>query len=157
MFDIKELIETGINDGIDEKKMLMILARELKEDSDFSDVYETLYKEIYGSHLCEKFCKKLVEGMYNSAGEKGCKFSLDQVIDSARRVGITFSGSEEDYTEHELWVAANMMYYDYGSDIKEAGLPPEINLFVSMADSYLDDIDAPKGKLMDYFFFVMNN
>lgn len=79
---------------------------------------------------------------------------LDQVIDSSRRLGITFSGTDEDYTEHELWAAANMMYYDYGAILKESGVNPDVIVCTNMADSYLDDIDAPNGKLADYFFFI---
>ena len=157
MLDIKDLIETGINDGVEDKTMLMLIAEDMKEGKTPDEIYKDLYKSVYGNHLCKKFCKEMVESMYNAAGEKGCKITYDQVIDSAKRIGITFSGNEDDYTEYELWAAANMMYYDYGADIKDAGLSPEINLMVSMADSYLDDIDGPKGKLMDYFFFVMNN
>ena len=154
MFDIKELIEKGINDGIDEKKLLMILANELKEGVDHVEIYEAVYKEIYGPHLCDRFCKKMVEGMYNAAGEKGCKFTVDQVTEAARRLGITFSGTDEDYTEHELWAAANMMYFDYGHILKEAGVSPDVTVCTNMADSYLDDVDAPFGKLADYFFFL---
>lgn len=154
MFDIKELIEKGINDGVDEKKLLMIVADELKGGSTHEEIYAEIYGEIYGPHLCDRFCKKMVEGMYNAAGEKGCKFTLDQVTDSARRLGITFSGTDEDYTEYELWAASNMMYYDYGHILKEAGITPDVNVCTNMADSYLDDIDAPYGKLAAYFFFV---
>lgn len=154
MFDIKELIENGINEGVDEKKILMMIADEMKKGSDHNEIYEKIYHVTYGPHLCDRYCKKMVEGMYNAAGEKGCKFTMDQVIESSRRLGISFSGTDEDYTEHELWAAANMMYYDYGNILKESGITPDAMVCTNMADSYLDDIDAPNGKLADYFFFL---
>jgi len=154
MFDIKDLIEKGINEGKDEKKILVIIADEMKKGSGHEEIYEKVYEVIYGPHLCDHYCKKMVENMYNAAGEKGCKFMLDQVIESSRRLGITFSGTDEDYTEHELWAAANMMNYDYGAILKESGVNPDVIVCTNMADSYLDDIDAPNGKLADYFFFI---
>lgn len=157
MYDMKELIEKGINDGKDSKKILMMIAEEMKAGKGHDEIYEKVYSEIYGNHLCDRFCAKMVESMYNAAGEKGCKYTLDQVKESARRVGITFSGTDEDYTESEMWAATNMMYYDYGHILKENGVTPDVNLFVNMADSYLDDIDGPHGKLADYFFFIMKH
>lgn len=154
MFNIKELVEKGINEGVDEKKLLLILADGIQEDKKQNKIFEQLYEKIYGPHLCDRYCKKMVEEMYNAAGEKGCKFTLDQVTDSARRLGITFSGTDEDYTEHELWTAANMMYYDYGQILKDAGVNPDVSVCTNMADSYLDDIDGPYGKLANYFFFI---
>lgn len=154
MFDIKDLIEKGINKGVDEKKLLMVVADEIKKGSDHDELFNKIYSEVFGPHLCDQYCKKMVDEMYNAAGEKGCKFTTDQVIDSARRLGITFSGTDEDYTEHELWCAANMIYYDYGHILKEAGVTPDVTVCTNMADSYLDDIDAPYGKLANYFFFL---
>lgn len=155
MFDIEELIERGINKGIDPYRMSKILAGAIEDNKDKIEIFECLYKEVYGNHLCDRYCMKLVECM-NHNGEHGKKWTLDQTNDIARKIGISFNESEDDYTQYEFWTAMHMIYYDYGSVLAESGINDNL-LVGKMADAYIDDEDSPKGKLVNKFFFVFKN
>lgn len=155
MFVIKELIESAKQKGIDSNKILTILTNDIDEKKTHMETFEHIYKEIHGLHLCDKYCIKMVDDMFNEV-EKGQKWTIEQTNEIARKINITFSSSPNDYTQHEFWATMHMMYYDYNSSLKESGIE-DINLFGKMADSYLDDPDAPSGKLMNYFFFLQKN
>lgn len=148
--DIFELIEDGINDGVNQKKMLMLMAHATRHKMDETATYKKLYKEVYGCTLRPCMCSDMVDAMSNGV-ESGRKWTVDQTNDLAKRTAIDFGA---DYTEHEFNAVVHMMYYDYAKDLKESGINNDA-IFAKMADSYLTDIDAPKGKLVNYFFFVV--
>lgn len=148
--DIKKLIENGIDDGVNEKKLLLLLADCINSECTKLESFERIYKEVYGSTLCDTFCIKLVDGMFDRDG-KGKRWTLDQTNDIARKLGISFSDNE--YTQYEFWAAMHMMYYDYSLSLVESNVTDPI-IYGKLADNYLDDMDAPKGKLANYFFFV---
>lgn len=147
--DLFELLEDGINDGVSQRKMLMLMADATRHKLDEMATYRKLYHEVYGHTLRPCMCSDMVDNMTNGI-EHGRKWSVDQTNDLAKRAGITFDG---EYTEHEFNTVVHMMYYDYAKDLKESGVSGDI-IFAKMADSYLTDKDAPKGKLVNYFFFV---
>ena len=156
MFDIKELIEIGLSDGKDPKKLLSIMAESIDDEDSKIEIFEHLYTDIYGHHLCNKFCMKMVEEMYNNT-EKGQKWTVEQTNDLARKIGISFNNSDNDYSQYEFWCTVHMMYYDYSTSLEESGINAnDISVFGKMADSYLDDIDSYPGKLVNYFFFLVN-
>lgn len=150
--NIKELIEHGIEKGIDNKKMLMTLAKSTSGEMDPITAYMLLYEDVYGKTLCPKFCNWLVEHMNNGA-EHGRKWTIEQTNELARKNSIEFG---DDYTDSEFNTVVHMMYYDYSSDIKESGISSD-NIYGKMADSYFTDPDAPKGKLVNHFFFVIRD
>jgi len=47
----------------------------------------------------------------------------------------------------------HMEYYDKSEALEESGINDPL-LIGKFADSYLDDPDAPDGKLVNYFFFI---
>lgn len=153
MFEIKELIMAGINDGKDKSKLLNILAESIDEEKSKIKTFEKLYYEVYAHKLCDSYCVKLVEEMHHGS-ESGKKWTLDQTNDVARKLGITFS--TDTYSQYEFWAVMHMMYYDYHNTLEESGISDPAT-FGKMADDFLDDEDAPKGKLVNYFFFIEQN
>lgn len=154
--NIKKLIEAGIKDGKDTEKMLQTVATKIDSENSRVEIFEGLYKDIYGNHLCDDFCVEMVAHMKHG-NEGGQKWTLEETNSAARKVDITFSGKEEDYTEREFWAAMHMMYYDYGNVLTESGVQADASLYAKLADAYLADEDAPEGKLSDYFFFTMKH
>lgn len=152
-FNLKQLIETGIKDGKNTEKMLHILADKIDSEGTKAEIFEELYADVYGSHLCDNFCVEMVEQMKHGE-ECGQKWTLEETNAAARKVDITFSGKEEDYTEREFWAAMHMMYYDYATVLAESHVEADTVLFAKLADAYLADEDAPAGKLANHFFFV---
>ena len=148
--DIKKLIEKGLSDGVSEKKLAHLLAECIDAGCTKLETFESIYKEVYGTTLCDSFCIKLVDGMYDRDG-RGKRWTLDQTNDIARKLGISFSDNE--YTQYEFWATMHMMYYDYSLSLVESNVTDPI-IYGKLADNYLDDMDAPKGKLANYFFFV---
>ena len=153
MYEIKELILAGINDGKDKTKLLNILAESIDEENSKIKTFEKLYYEVYENKLCDSFCIKMVEEMHHD-NESGKKWSIDQTNEIARKIGISFSS--DSYSQYEFWAVMHMMYYDYHTSIEESGIN-EPSIYGKLADDYLDDEDSPKGKLVNYFFFVEQN
>lgn len=147
--DIFELIEDGFNDGVKDKRMSMLLAEAIRHKRDEISTYKKLYGEVYGTTLRPCLCADMVDNMTNSI-ERGRKWTVDQTNELAKRTSITF---DSDYTEHEFNAVVHMMYYDYAKDLKESGVSGDA-IFAKLADSYLMDKDAPKGKLVNYYFFL---
>lgn len=151
MFDIKEIIESGINDGIDKTKLLTIIADSIDDGNSKVQTYEKLYYEIYGDTLCDMFCMKLVDNMHNDM-EHGRKWTIEQTNDIARKIGITFNS--DDYSHYEFWAAMHKEYYCHGNSLKESNID-DPSLFGKFADDYLSS--DPKGKLVKYFFWIEKN
>lgn len=152
-FNLKHLIESGIKDGKNTEKILHILADKIDSDNSKIEIFEELYKEIYGKHLCDSFCVELVKNLKNNS-ENGQKWTLEETNETARKVDITFSGKEEDYTNYEFWAAMHKMYYQYGTVFAESHIEADAILYAKMADTYLTDCRGFTGELTDSFFFT---
>ena len=153
MFEIKDLITSGIADGKDKDKLLNILAESVDDEDSKIKTFEKLYHEVYEKKLCDTYCVKMVDGMHNGT-ESGKKWTLDQTNEIARKLGITFTPNT--YSQYEFWATMHMQYYDYHKTLEESGIT-DAAVFGKMADDYLDDEDAPDGKLVNYFFFIEQN
>lgn len=151
MFSITDLINHALAEDKDISKILPNLAYAIDSNKDKVEVFEELYEKIHGNHLCDKYCVMFVDQMYCES-EKGKKWTLDQTNDVARKIGISFTNDDDDYTQHEFWCTMHMMYYDYHGVMSESGMN-EPSVYGKLADAYLSDPDAPNGKLVNYFFF----
>lgn len=148
VLDINNLIDKA--EGSDMKPIIRILSKAIAKEWDSITTFMLVYKEIFGHTLCKDFCEQLVDYMHDVSGMKGQKWSIEQTNELARKNSIEFGN---DYTEYEFNAVVHMMYYDYHEDIKESGVSSD-NIYAKMADSYLTDPDAPKGKLVNQFFFI---
>lgn len=152
-FNLKHLIESGIKDGKDTEKMLHILAEKIDSDNSKIEIFEELYSDVYGKHLCDNFCMELVEHLTNGT-ETGQKWTIAEVGEAARKADITFSGKEEDYTKYEFWAAMHKMYYKYGTVFTESHIETDLVFYAKLADAYLTDNGVYTGELTDYFFLM---
>lgn len=149
MFNIKELIETGIKDGKDTNLLLNILAESVENEENKIEAFEKIYYIIYKDKLCDRFCSKMVDAMFNE-NEKGRKWTIDETNNVARKIGVVFN---DDYSQAEFNAVMHMMWYDYSIPLTESGIT-DLSVYGKMADAYLDDADSPKGRLVNHFFFV---
>lgn len=149
MFELKELIETGLRKGKKAEDLLTIISANIDDDANKTEMYEDLYKQIHGYHLCDDFCVKFVEAMHNDSGS-GKKWTLDQTNEIARKIGVSF---DDEYTQYEFWCVMHMMYYNYSDVLNESGMI-EPAIFGKMADAYFMVNYFPKGHLVDDFFFI---
>ncbi|MCQ2242039.1 hypothetical protein [Treponema sp.] len=147
--DVRELIE-DLPEDVDYKKVISILAKAADCNFDSVTTFMLVYKEVMGDTLCKKYCNWMVDNMHHGT-EHGRKWTVEQTNELARKNSIDFGS---DYTEFEFNAVVHMMYYDYHSDVKDSGISGE-SIFAKMADSYLTDEDAPKGRLLNHFFFIV--
>lgn len=149
MFEIKELIETGIEEGKDPKHLLKILSESIDSGASHVATYESVYDEVFGHHLCDKYCMKLVDLI-------GKKWTVDQTNDVARKINVTFASDEDDYTQYEFNAAMHIVYHMYNDVLSESGMT-DPTLFGKMADAYLDGKISNKGELVNFFFNIEKN
>lgn len=91
-----------------------------------------------------------ISKLENSDGTVGPHFSMAQVHALAAEHKIALVG----YTEFELFLAANMLYSDYGSLIRTlVPYSKEGLVFLNMAKAFLEDKDGVKGRerLVEYY------
>ena len=55
-FELSDLIEIGINENVQPKEMLMLLAKANKCGWNEFETYKKLYKHIYKNTLCKRMC-----------------------------------------------------------------------------------------------------
>lgn len=94
--------------------------------------------------------------MKNSDGSHGAHYEMQQVVQTAERLGIKF----KDFDEKELCVATNMFYSDYYTVLAKH-VPHEkmLTICVELAKAFLEDEDAPAGseKLALYYHCIVCN
>lgn len=152
MFELKELIESGLRKGKNAQDLLSIISDNIDNEENKLDMYENLYTQIHGHHLCDDFCSKFVDMMCNET-EHGKKWTLDQTNEIARKIGVSF---DDEYTQYEFWCVMHMMYYKYSEVLMESGMV-DAALYGKMADAYFMAKFMPKGHLVTDFFFIERN
>ena len=146
--DARELVQ-DLPDDVDVQKLLNILANIPENKFESMTTYMLVYKEIIGNTLCKKYCNWLIDNMHHG-NEHGRKWTVEQTNKFAYKNSIRFNSK---YTEYEFNAAFHLMYYNYHSIFSKSG-KSEKNILAKMADCYLTDENASKGKLLNYFFFV---
>lgn len=93
--------------------------------------------------LTIKDAKLWTSKMENSDGTKGPHWTIDQAKQIMAQRNISGSPAQ-------FWVAINMIYSDYCTVIKNAGVS-NVDFYANMAKAFLDDKDAQPDKLMRYY------
>lgn len=92
--------------------------------------------------------------MKNADGSRGAHFDMQQVIQVADKVGVTF----KEYDEKEFCITVNMLYSDYCAVFSKY-VPHDklLALCVESAKAFLEDEDAPEGsvKLALYYHCIV--
>lgn len=106
--------------------------------------------------LSKKDIHSWERAMRNSDGSKGAHYDLQQVVQAAEHLGISF----KDFDERELCVTTNMFYSDYCTVLAKY-VPHEkmLHACVELAKAFLEDEDAPEGseKLALYYHCIVNS
>ena len=86
----------------------------------------------------------------NTDGSVGAHFSMSQIHSLIAEHKMPMEG----YNEFDVFIAANMLYSDYGSLIKTlVPYSKEGTVFIKMAKEFLEDADGLRGreKLAEYY------
>lgn len=143
---IKEMIHKIIDSGNTEKmyklnEMLDDLICDLKETDPekYKEYKMCLYEMAYGKVLNEEMAEKWVKDMK----PVGLHFTMEETTNAMRQMG--YNCDQLDY-----FVACNMMYNDYFKTVKD-----DNELTFKLAYEWLDDEDAVKDKLYDYWKYIV--
>ena len=102
----------------------------------------------YGK-MSHKDIEKWKKNMKNQDGTIGEHFNKEQVMQSARQIGV----NPEEYGEHIFPLVMNMMYSDYCAVAKKFGLDRP-DFYAEMAKAFLNDKDfsgEPEEKVWLYY------
>lgn len=104
-------------------------------------------------HLEKSDINHWKHALRNADGSTGPHFDLHQIVQAAENLGIHF----DEFDEHELCMAANMLYSDLGEELRP-NIPPdkEAIKYTSMAKAWLMDKDGPEPseKLAIYYYCI---
>ena len=98
-----------------------------------------LYKAAYGEHLTEELAREWVKGMTNKDGTRGEHWSFEQTSPLAGA-----------HNKWDWYAVLNMMYSDYYNPRFDT------NIYVQLANDWLDDKDVGEGKTLCYYWKVVN-
>lgn len=104
----------------------------------YKNIICKLYKMVYGNHLSEEIAKDWVKSMKNKDGTQGEHWSIEQTNQYAGQ-----------HNKYDWYVAMNMAYSDYYS------VKFDTNVYVELANDFINDKDAKDNKLIEYYFHVV--
>ena len=155
MLDIETLAEDAMREeGVDRKKVMAILAKGLRNKMSEIDVYEEVYREVYGDELTPEKCDELIAMLYQGE-EHGAKWSLGDTNGVASKLDIRFG--EAPFTPEMFCTAMHIMYYDCAVPLKKSGKDMGVTDWGRMADFYFTADDEDSSRLVDYYFQKMRN
>ncbi len=101
----------------------------------------------------DKMDKKQAENwtkhMKNEDGSTGARWTFDEVQKVMQQYGV-------DCDPVEFYATMNMLYSDYGKVFKKHNAAT-VQFYVDMAKAFLDDEDAVKDKLAQYYRYVVRH
>lgn len=155
MLDIEVLAEDAMREeGVDRKKVMAILAKGLRNKMPEIDVYEEVYREVYGDELTPEKCDELIDMLYQGE-EHGAKWSLGDTNGVASKLDIRFG--EVPFTPEMFRAAMHIQYYDNAVPLKECGKDMGSTDWGRMGRFYFTADDEDGSRLVDYYFQKMRN
>lgn len=136
---IGKIVSKGQKEDMEElSEMLDELICDLKEKNPklYKKYKEELYELAYGKVLTEEMAHEIVENM-KPLGEYWDINTIKQVKSSA---GLT-------YNDYDFYTVMNSLVNDYGEIIDKE----DIEIYVKMAKAFIEDEDAVKDKLYEYY------
>lgn len=148
----KELAEHAESHKIETKKHLAMVAvmAEMADEaymlnpSKWEKHRDKMECLIHGWHFTKEGAEKAVSEMKNKDGSTGQYWSLADVENVAKTMGIDWS--KKSYNIYDLYYVLNMERSDY----YEADQNPQY--YVTRAFDFLEDKDAPEGMAKRYWF-----
>ena len=142
---IEKILET--NNASKEEELIHVLSKALKtlkvhDEEEYEDISCKLYEILYGEVLNDELCEYWVSCMINKDGTVGEHWSVEDTNQVAKQLGIKL----DTVTPYEWYATMNMVYSDYYGSV-----PNEISTYAKIANDFLQDEDAKKGKLYRYY------
>lgn len=140
--NIQHIIEHGTTAQMEELRALVV---QMVEDSPNYIEYEyCIHKIAHGNHLGEDVAKAWVACLDNGDNTNGQHWTYEQTTQTLKDKGFKFNCWD--------WYAAlNMVYSDYYNPKFDT------TAYVELARQWLDDKDAPKDKIVKYYYFVVKH
>lgn len=155
MLDIEILADDAMREeGVDRKKVMAILAKGLRNKMPEVDVYEEVYREVYGDELTPEKCDQLIDMLYQGE-EHGAKWSLEDTNNVASKLDIRFE--QMPFTPEMFRAAMHIQYYDCAVPLKECGKDMSNTDWGRMAKFYFMAEDEDGSRLVDYYFQKIRN
>lgn len=149
---LREMIE-GVEDDGKFRQIVGMVSDAMEKGWSKWKTFRHVYKEIYGCKMCPRCCDDMVAMMesHEANGEvkKGEHWTKEQCVTLAKKV---FDAPLK-WPEQEIYATINMMWHDYRHSLASAGVTSD-SVYAKLAADYLDDPDAPKGKLFNYYMFL---
>lgn len=92
--------------------------------------------------------KEWTKNMKNEDGTSGPHWTLEQAkqIMAQRKIN---------YSPHCFWAVLNSIYSDYSTVAKKHGLGGNLEFYIDMAKSWIDDKDAVSDKVYAYYTYIV--
>ena len=92
--------------------------------------------------------KEWTQHMQNEDGTSGPHWTLEQAkqIMAQRKIN---------YSPHCFWAVLNSIYSDYSTVAKKHGLGGNLEFYIDMAKSWIDDKDAVSDKVYAYYTYIV--
>ena len=97
----------------------------------------------------KKQAENWTKHMKNEDGSTGARWTFDEVQKVMQQYGV-------DCDPVEFYATMNMLYSDYGKLFKKHNVAT-VQFYVDMAKAFLDDEDAVKDKLEQYYRYVVKH
>lgn len=138
------MLKEILNDATEQDLINFVQDLMTRVEKVMPEVYEELlielHKNVYGSHFSKALACKAVSELEDSNGNKGGKYSLEEVNKIRRDYNINLN-------EYDFYYVINMMHSDY-----EKLLNNDLASYVRMTCLFLEDEDAKEGKALKYYF-----
>lgn len=133
---IREMAE-GLVDWLSERDPIL-----------YQEAEDYMYRTVYGNHFSKWLLECCCAVMINEDGTTGAHWTLEDTNSVAKSHNIKF----DKFNEYDWNYTMNMLYSDYYSI-----LGSDTDKYCRMANKFLNDVDAPKGKAYIYYRAMENN
>lgn len=121
-----------------------------EEHEDFGDYHH----QVPQMRLRKQDILEWKRDMENTDGTYGERYKIDEVMSTAKKLGVKFDG----FNEKELCLLTNVVYSDIGHLLKRyISKEDELIFCVDVAQAIFDDPDGPEGfeKLALYYYCIV--
>lgn len=159
-YDMRKDMNDLRRDMMDFRKDMNDLRRGMSDGYDGTNDMKSNSHDVNDYHMPLRLTKadmhEWKKRLINTDGSEGEHFNMSQVMQAAEKLNVRFNS----FSEKEFCLAVNVIYSDFGEDIRKfVGPEKELLMCASMAISFLDDPDGPEpsSKLARYYHFVVRH
>lgn len=127
---LTELTEMMIQDEkVDKLKIIKALSKGIDNNKCECEIFEMIYRDIYGNKLVPKLCDKLIDCLENSE-HSGSIWSLEETNSVAKKLDIDFNS----FSPEEFRAMMTIEYYEHNIPLKKSNVELEATAWGRMAD-----------------------